>query len=88
MLVTLGRFRNAAALRAMLRCVAISEAEGRAPRLSELTMKEWVIRFLRYEDGHGRAEKWRKVMAEVLQEKLSDADRSFLEEVLKGPVRK
>lgn len=82
---TLNRYCNAASLHAMLRCVAISEAvKPPLPKVS--SMKEWVMGDLGYLARYGK--QWREVIAAVLKEKLSDADRSFLQEVLKDSVQK
>jgi hypothetical protein len=84
---TLNYYCNAASLHAMLRCVAISEAvKPPLPKVAEFTMKEWVMRLLRDQAHYGK--QWREVIAAVLKEKLSDADRAFLQEVLKDSVQK
>jgi hypothetical protein len=79
---TLNRYCNAVSLHAMLRCVAISETvEPPLPKETRYNMKEWVIGHLRYLAHYDKP--WREVIAAVLKENLSDADRSFLQDVLK-----
>lgn len=88
-LQTLGRFCDSAALHAMLRCVAMSEAvPPPLPKKAGFTMKEWAMRLLRDQENYGNGKQWRVVIEKALQEKekLSDADRTFLEDVLKVPA--
>jgi hypothetical protein len=86
---TLNRYCDAASLHAMLRCVAISEVvKPPLLKVAEFTMKERVMRYLRDQENFGNGKQWREVIAAVLKENLSDADRAFLQEVLKDSVQK
>jgi len=88
-LKVLNRYCDSAALRAMLRCVAMSEAvPPPLPKKAGFTMKEWAMRLLRDQENYGNGKQWRVVIEKALQEKekLSDADRTFLEYVLKVPA--
>lgn len=90
-LQTLGRYSDSASLHAMLRCVAMSEAvPPPLPKRAGFTMKEWALRLLRGQEDEGKGDQWRAVIEKELQEKekLSDADRTFLEDVLKAPAGK
>ncbi len=84
---TLGRYRSPAALRAMLRCVAMAEAVKRTvPQKDGRSIKEWAVHVLRDQDAEN-GKPWREVIDDVLREKnaLSDADRAFLQDMLKAP---
>ncbi len=87
---TLGRYRSPAALRAMLRCVEMAEAVKRiVPKKDGRCIKEWAVHMLRDHDAEN-GKPWREVIDETLQEKnaLSDADRAFLQDVLKAPAER
>jgi len=88
-LKALNRYCDSAGLHAMLRCMAISERGPRPSlKLSGFTMKEWAVRLLGDRENYGNRKPWREVIEKVLQEKekLSDADRSFLQDAFKNPA--
>jgi hypothetical protein len=82
---TLYRYHNRAALKGILRCVAISEkAPPPLPRKADRTMNEWASLLLRNNDNQVPQDAWWEIIKAVLKEDdtLSEADRTFLEDVL------
>jgi len=88
-IVTLGNFSNIAGLQAMLNCMRMSEAAPPNPEFKNVPVKDWVLHSLLDKNNYGNGDQWRAVIENALrEEKLSDADRSFLQQMLVKPASK
>ena len=89
-LVALNAYRNSIGLHAVLQCQSMSsQLRSSMTNLSGIGMKNRIIGMLTYTRSD-LGKQWREVIERELSEnkKLSDADRKFLEDVLKAPVKK
>jgi hypothetical protein len=88
-LQTLNLFCNMQSLHAMIQCIKISEDNAdRKPQIGGYPVRTKVVRYLLDQEQYGNGKEWRKIIETALDGKLSDADRTFLKDVLKMPESK